>query len=86
MSLVRILVGLLSGLVLGVPQLFYGLTIADPFHFRDHTGSDTVLIPIPADALFFGALSVVPSGVGTSVLATQGPATVSLNHLGYRNG
>ena len=81
MSLVRVLVLVLSGMVLSTPGLAVGLTIDQTVHWRDVSTPNTVGF-LTGDVLFFGALSVVPSGAGTSVQATQGGVTLPLFFLG----
>jgi hypothetical protein len=82
MSLVWVFVGIMACLVLAGPRAAASLEIAFPLHFREHIGPNSVFNPIPSDTLLFGAVSVIPSGAGTSVSATQGPAITPLFHSG----
>ena len=81
MSLARVLVGLLSGLVLGAPHQAFSLTINQANHWRDISTPNTVGF-LPQDTLFFGALSVQPAGPPTSVSAGQGSVNLPLFFLG----
>lgn len=59
MSLVRVLVGLLSGSLLA-PHPGFSLTISGPFHFRRTT--NPLLLVIPALAIFASVISAPPTG------------------------
>lgn len=82
MSLVRVLVGILIGLlVLNMPTPALSLTINQANHWRDISTPNTVGF-LAQDVLFFGALSVLPAGPPTSVSASQGGVNLPLFFLG----
>jgi hypothetical protein len=56
------------------------ITISGAFHFRDNVGANSLGVPT-GDRQIFGATTVVPSGTGTTVTASQGAATVPLDFI-----
>src|SRR5712691_1827279 len=75
----------LVALIVSGPNSAFGLTINQANHWRDISTPNTVGF-LAQDVLFFGALSVLPAGDGTSVSASQGGVTLPLFFLGGGGG